>query len=492
MPTIPPSGDAERSMGWEAVIGFEIHAELATASKIWCGCSTEFGRAPNTETCPVCLGMPGSLPVLNRKAIELATRAALALGCRINRPTQFERKNYYYPDLPKNYQISQLRKNLGEGGWLDIKVGDATKRVRINNVHLEEDAGKNIHPETPGADYSLVDLNRAGTPLLEIVTEPDLRSSDEALVFMESLKSILEYSGVSDCNMHQGRLRFEANISVRRQGDVKLGTKVEVKNLNSMKTVLKCIEAETHRQILELETGGRIVQETRLWDEAAAVTRTMRSKEVANDYRYFPDPDLVAVEIDDVWLDRIRAEIPELPDARRKRFIDTFALSDYDAGVLTADKDLADYFESALAVCGKNPKGIANWMAEPLRWLGEDPDREIGEYPITSQHLAELVNLIDDGTISGKIAKEVYRAMLDGEGAPVEIVKKKGLVQISDTSAIEPIVDKVLAENADAVEKILAGKEKAIGALVGQIMKETRGKANPQLVNEMILCKIKK
>ncbi|MCE5229147.1 Asp-tRNA(Asn)/Glu-tRNA(Gln) amidotransferase subunit GatB [bacterium] len=478
-------------MGWETVIGFEIHAELATASKIWCGCSTEFGRAPNTQTCPVCLGMPGSLPVLNRKALELATRAALALGCRINRPTQFERKNYYYPDLPKNYQISQLRKNLGEGGFLDVKVGDSTLHVRINNVHLEEDAGKNIHPDAPGADYSLVDLNRAGTPLLEIVTEPDLRSKEEALAFMESLKSILEYSGVSDCNMHQGRLRFEANISVRRQGDDKLGTKVEVKNLNSMKTVLKCIEVETDRQIIELESGGRVVQETRLWDEAAGVTRAMRSKEVANDYRYFPDPDLVAVEIDDALLERIRAEIPELPDARRKRFVEKFGLSDYDAGVLTADKDLADYFESALAVYGANPKGVANWMAEPLRWLGEDPDRDIGEYPIKAAAIAELVKLIDGGTISGRIAKDVYRAMLDGEGAPAEIVKKKGLVQISDTSAIEPIVDKVLAANADAVEKILAGKEKAIGALVGQIMRETKGKANPQLVNEMILRKIR-
>ncbi len=480
-------------MGWETVIGFEIHAELATQSKIWCGCSTEFGREPNTQTCPVCLGMPGSLPVLNRKALDLAARAALALECTINRPTQFERKNYYYPDLPKNYQISQLRKNLGEGGRLDIRVGDRTKRVRINNVHLEEDAGKNIHPDAPGADYSLVDLNRAGTPLLEIVTEPDLRSADEALAFMESLKSILEYSGVSDCNMHQGRLRFEANISVRREGDEKLGTKVEVKNLNSMKTVLKCIEAETQRQIVELETGGRIVQETRLWDEAASVTRAMRSKEVANDYRYFPDPDLVAVEIDEAWLERLRAEIPELPDARRNRLMESFGLSDYDAGVLTAHKDLADYFEAALAVYDKNPKGVANWvMGEPLRWLGEDPDRAIGDYPVSARDLAELVKLIDAGTISGKIAKEVYRAMLDGEGAPAEIVKHKGLVQISDTSAIEPIVDKVIAANQDAVEKILAGKDKAIGALVGQVMKETRGKANPQLVNEMIMKKIKK
>ncbi len=481
-------------MGWETVLGFEIHAELATQSKIWCGCSTEFGREPNTQTCPVCLGMPGSLPVLNRKALDLAARAALALECTINRPTQFERKNYYYPDLPKNYQISQLRKNLGEGGRLDIRVGDRTKRVRINNVHMEEDAGKNIHPDAPGADYSLVDLNRAGTPLLEIVTEPDLRSADEALAFMESLKSILEYSGVSDCNMHQGRLRFEANISVRREGDRKArheGRGQEPQLDEDRAQVHRGRDAAADR---ELETGGRIVQETRLWDEAASVTRAMRSKEVANDYRYFPDPDLVAVEIDEAWLERLRAEIPELPDARRKP-------PHGELRPVRLRRRRADGAQrpgrllrgGAGGVYDKNPKGVANWvMGEPLRWLGEDPDRAIGDYPVSARDLAELVKLIDAGTISGKIAKEVYRAMLDGEGAPAEIVKHKGLVQISDTSAIEPIVDKVIAANQDAVEKILAGKDKAIGALVGQVMKETRGKANPQLVNEMIMKKIKK
>ncbi len=479
-------------MGWETVIGFEIHTELLTESKIWCGCPTKFGQPPNTQVCPICMGFPGTLPVLNRRAFDLSLRAALALHCEIAPRAQFERKNYYYPDLPKNYQISQLRQNLGERGWLDVTVNGETRRIRMNNVHLEEDAGKNIHPDAPGADYSLVDLNRAGTPLLEIVTEPDLRGEEDSLAFMETLKAILEYSGVSDCNMHEGRLRFEANISVRREGEQKLGTKVEIKNLNSMKTVLRCIEVERRRQIEMLEHGERIVQETRLWDDAAQTTRAMRSKEVANDYRYFPDPDLVEIEVDAAWIERVRDELPELPETRRLRVAAMYGLSDYDAGVLTADKAIADYFEEAATAHTGNAKGIANWvMSEPLRWLGEDPDRDFAEYPVRAEELAALVRLIDDGTISGKIAKDVYRFMLEGEGAPAEIVKRRGLVQISDTSAIEPVIDKVLAENQDAVEKILAGKEKAVAALVGQVMRETRGKANPQVVNEMIMRKIR-
>jgi aspartyl-tRNA(Asn)/glutamyl-tRNA(Gln) amidotransferase subunit B len=478
-------------MSWETVIGFEIHTELLTDSKVWCGCSTEFGRPPNTQVCPVCLGLPGSLPVLNRRAMELSMRAALALGCSLSRRTQFERKNYYYPDLPKNYQISQLRKNLALGGALDVPLpGGAVKRVRFNNIHLEEDAGKNIHPETPGADYSLVDLNRAGTPLLEIVTEPDLRGIDEARAFMESLKAILEYTAVSDCNMHEGRLRFEANISVRPRGEQKLGTKVEVKNLNSMKTVLKCIEVETERQIELIEDGGTVVQETRLWDEAASTTRAMRGKEGAQDYRYFPDPDLVEIELDDAWIDRVRAEIPELPEARRRRFIADFDLSEYDAGVLTADKALADLFESAVAA-HNNPKTICNWLTtEALRWVGEDADRQTLDYPVAAADLAELVRLIDEAVISGNIAKKVYKAMLDGEGRPAEIVKARGLVQIVDTSAIEPIVDDVIAKNPKSVEDFKAGKERALGALVGQVMKATGGKANPQVVNDLIKKRI--
>lgn len=477
-------------MSFETVVGFEIHVELGTASKIFCGCSTAFGQPPNTQTCPVCLGLPGTLPVLNEKAVDLAMRAAIALNCEIERHCQFERKNYYYPDLPKNYQISQLRRNLGAGGWIDIPVDGGTKRVRINNIHLEEDAGKNIHPEFPGADYSLVDLNRAGTVLLEIVTEPDLRTLDDSLSFMNTLKSVLEYIEVSDCNMHEGRLRFEANISVRPKGSDKLGTKVEVKNLNSMKVVLKCIEAETERQIEAIEHGERIIQETRLWDEAAGVTRAMRSKEEANDYRYFPEPDLVEVAIDDAWIARVQAELPELPAARRQRFIDAYGLPEYDAGVLTGQKDLADYFERALAVT-KNPKAVGNWiMTETLRWLGADPDRDIRDYPIAAERLGGLVKLIDEGTISGAIAKKVYAAMMDGEGSAEEIVKARGLVQVSDASALDPIIEEVIAKNADMVASYKAGKERALGALVGQVMKASQGKANPKLVNEMVLKKL--
>ena len=476
---------------WETVVGFEVHTELKTESKVWCGCSTAFGMPPNTQTCPICLGMPGTLPVLNEKALDLSLRAALALNCTITRETQFERKNYYYPDLPKNYQISQLRKNLGVDGWIEFPVGETLKRVRINNIHLEEDAGKNIHPDEPGAHYSLVDLNRACTPLLEIVSEPDISNAEEAQAFMLAMKSLLEYTDVSDCNMHEGRLRFEANISVRRKGEP-LGTKVEVKNLNSMRVVLKCIEAETERQIEAIENNERIRQETRLWDEESGFTRAMRSKEVANDYRYFPDPDLVEIHIDDAWLDRVRAELPELPQARRLRFIEAFGLPEYNATVITGLKDVADYFERAAAV-HNNGKALSNWMmTESLRWLNEDPDREIADYPIPAEHLGKLVALIDTNVISGKIAKDIYKKMAEGAGDPEAIVEREGLRQVSDTSEIEPIIDKILAENEDAVKNFLAGKDRALGAIVGQVMKATKGKANPGLVNELIMKKIGK
>lgn len=478
-------------MDFENVIGFEIHTELMTESKVFCGCSTVFGQPPNTQTCPVCLGMPGSLPVVNEHALDLSIRTALALNCQIARRTQFERKNYYYPDLPKNYQISQLRKNLGEDGHLDIEVpGGEVRRIGIDNIHLEEDAGKNMHPEHPRAHDSLVDLNRAGTPLLEIVTDPDLRSIEEARIFMETLKSLLEYIEVSDCNMHEGRLRFEANISLRPAGSDVLGTKVEIKNLNSMKTVIKCIEAEVERQGEILEDGGRVLQETRLWDEAAEVTRAMRSKEVAQDYRYFPDPDLLEVEIGGEWIERVRSELPELPRARHQRFKQQFSLSDYDARVLTASKPVADYFEAALQP-DNQPKTVANWIGtEVLRFLNEDPDRGIQDYPVPAAHLGRLAALIDKGTISSKIAKTVYKAMMDGEGDPDRIVKQRGLLQISDTSQIEPIVQEVIAANPKIVEDVRGGKERALGALVGQVMKATRGKANPQVVNELLRHRI--
>lgn len=475
---------------YETVIGMEVHVELETETKVWCGCSTKFGSPPNTQVCPVCLGMPGSLPVLNKRAFEYAMRVGLALNCELSRRTQFERKNYYYPDLPKNYQISQLRKNLGVGGWLDIRVGDAMKKIGIDNIHLEEDAGKNLHPEHPGANYSLVDLNRAGTALLEIVSDPDMRGPEDALAYMDGLKNLLQYTGVSSCNMHEGRLRFEANISVRPVGSDKLGTKVEVKNLNSTKIVLKCIEHETMRQIDVIESGGRIVQETRLWDEANNRTQAMRSKEEAQDYRYFPDPDLVEVEISDAWLEEVRASVPELPGARADRFIAQYGIPDYDALVLTGQKELADYYESAVTR-HNNPKTISNWiMTEILRILNEQEEADITAIPVTSEHLSGLVKLIDDQTINGKIAKEVFRHMLAGEGDPAEIVKKRGLAQVTDTGEIEALVDEVLAANEASVADYKSGKEKALKHLMGQVMKASRGKANPGLVQGLIKKKL--
>ncbi len=474
---------------YETVVGMEVHVELLTKTKVFCGCSTAWGQPPNTETCPVCLGLPGSLPVLNKAAFEYAMRTALALNCDLTRRTQFERKNYYYPDLPKNYQISQLRKNLGVGGWLEISVNGQLKKIGMDNVHLEEDAGKNIHPEYEGADYSLVDLNRAGTALLEIVSAPDMRTSDDAMAYMQTLKNLLEYLGVSDCNMHEGRLRFEANISVRPIGTEKLGTKVEVKNLSSMKMVAKCIEYETKRQIKEIESGGKIIQETRGWDDDQTATYSMRSKEEAQDYRYFPEPDLVGVVIDDAWIKRVRSAIPELPEARRQRFIEKYGLPEYDAGVLTSSKAFADYYETGVKT-HNNPKAISNWiMTEVLRILNET-EQEISAFPVKPDHLAGLVKLIDEKTISGKIAKDVFKDMLAGEGDPEGIVRKKGLVQITDTGAIEKIVDEVLAGNAQTVEDFKKGKDRALGFLVGQVMKLSKGKANPQLVNDLIKKKV--
>ncbi len=474
---------------YEPVIGMEVHVELATESKIFCGCSTRFGQAPNTQTCPICLGMPGVLPVVNRKAVEYTIRTAIALNCRINERTWFDRKNYYYPDLPKNYQISQNYACLGVDGWLEIPVGDGVKRVRINNVHLEEDAGKLVHPELPGADYSLVDLNRAGTPLIEIVSEPDMASPEEALAYMVTLKNLLEYIEVSDCKMQEGRLRFEVNISMREAGSTQLGTKVEIKNLNSMKTALKCIEYEMRRQSELLASGGRVVQETRLWDEAAGETRAMRSKEFAHDYRYFPDPDLVEIHIPAEWQEEVRRNLPELQDAKRRRYVEELGLPEYDAKVLTASKKTATYYEQAVAAY-HNPKAISNWMmTEVLRELRER-ELDADELPLKPEALAAIVRMIDEGKISGKIGKEVFQKALETGRAPEEIVQSEGLIQVSDASEVERWVDEAIAENPDMVEKIRAGNEKPIQALVGQVMKKSRGKANPKLVNELIRAKV--
>lgn len=477
-------------MKYETVIGMEVHTELATKTKVFCGCSTEFGAPPNTHVCPVCLGLPGSLPVLNKKAFELSIRTAIAMGCEIADVTRFDRKNYYYPDLPKNYQISQQYQCLGTNGSIEIDVNGTLKTIRINNIHLEEDAGKNIHSDVPGADHSLVDLNRTGTPLLEIVTEPDMGSIDEAVAFMNTLKNLLQYIEVSDCKMQEGSLRFEANISVRPEGTEKLGEKVEIKNLNSMKTVVKTIEYEVKRQSRALDRGEAIVQETRLWDDEASVTRPMRSKEEAQDYRYFPEPDLVEIHVSEQWQEDIRKNLPELRDAKRARFIDRYELPEYDAEILTESKLLADYFEEAVNF-HNNPKAISNWiMTEILRELKEG-ETEIDDFLITPEHLAELVSLIDDKTISGKIAKTVFGEMLESGKMAKVVVEEKGLVQITDTGEIEKIVMEVIEKNPGPAGDYKEGKDKAIGFLVGQVMRASKGKANPQLVNQLFREKLR-
>ena len=480
-------------MKYQPVIGFEIHTELLTKTKMFCGCKVEFGAEPNTNVCPVCLGMPGSLPVPNKKAIEFTIRTALALNCKINKYTVFDRKNYYYPDLPKNYQISQNYNILGVNGYIDFELKNGTKkRVRINNVHIEEDAGKLIHPEDAYSDYSLVDLNRAGTPLIEIVTEPDMRSVEEAEAFMQAMRNLLEYIEVSDCKMQEGSLRFEVNISLMKKNSDKLGTKVEIKNLNSIKVALKVIEYEIKRQSKLLDRGEKVVQETRLWDEEAGKTISMRTKEEAKDYRYFPEPDLVPMEISDEWIDKVRRELPELRWEKKERFIKEYNLPDYDAEVLTANKRVADYFEEAVKVCGK-PKAVSNWiMTEVLRELKKEEDSDIRNFPITAQYLGTLIKLIEKGTISGKIGKIVFEEMLTTGKDPQTIIKEKGLVQITDENAIREVVLEVLKNNPSVVENYKNGKTKVIGFLVGQVMKKTRGKANPQIVNKLLIEELNK
>jgi len=478
-------------MDYEPVIGMEIHTELQTRSKIFCGCSTAFGAAPNTQVCPVCLGMPGVLPVLNKTALEYAIRTALALYCSITEHTSFDRKNYYYPDLPKNYQISQNYACLGYGGWVEIASGREKKRVGILNVHLEEDAGKNFHPETGGREeYSLVDLNRTGMPLIEIVSAPDLHSVEDAMAYMATLKNLLQYLEVSDCRMQEGHLRFEVNLSLKSRGAQELGTRVEIKNLNSLRTAKRCMEYEILRQTEVLQSGGAVVQETRLWDEAEGGTRAMRSKEYAQDYRYFPDPDLVEFHITKEWKEEIERHLPELQEAKKMRFIREYGLPEYDAAILTSGKPLADYYEACLRIY-KNPKMTSNWiMTEFLRELN-NREMEPDECPLTPGHLGLLLKLIEQGTISGKIGKQVFAEMLETGNMPDEIVKEKGWVQIRDQKEIEDIIEQVMKENPDIVESIRGGKEKAMAFLVGQVMKKSQGKANPQLVNKILLEKIK-
>jgi aspartyl-tRNA(Asn)/glutamyl-tRNA(Gln) amidotransferase subunit B len=480
-------------MNYEPVIGLEVHAQLLTDSKIFCGCSTTFGRAPNENACPVCTGMPGVLPVLNRRVVELAIRAGLATHCEIASSSVLARKNYFYPDLPKGYQISQYELPLCLNGYIDIDIQGQVKRVRLTRIHIEEDAGKNIHDAH--GDSSLVDLNRAGVPLLEIVSEPDLRSSDEAGAYLRTLRAIVQYLGVCDGNMEEGSFRCDANVSVRPAGSTALGTKIEIKNLNSFRAVERAIAFEIERQSDALAGGGTLVQETRLWDEAREETRSMRSKESAHDYRYFPDPDLPPLQIDDAWIAEIRAALPELPAARKARFLSEYALSAYDAELLTQRRDIADYFETAVEAHA-NPKALGNWITGDLfRVLKErrlDEQLYVSDFPITAARLAELVGLIDEGKISGRIAKSVFETMLDSDRSPRQIVSEQGLEQVSDLSSIEATVDQVLAANSKQVGQYLSGNEKVYGFLVGQIMKATQGKANPQKVNEILREKLKK
>ncbi|KOR82115.1 Asp-tRNA(Asn)/Glu-tRNA(Gln) amidotransferase subunit GatB [Paenibacillus solani] len=469
---------------YETVIGLEVHVELHTNSKIFCGCSTAFGAPPNTHTCPICLGHPGVLPVLNRQAVEYAMKAAMALNCTIGDVSKFDRKNYFYPDSPKAYQISQYDQPIGEHGWIDIEVDGKTKRIGITRLHLEEDAGKLTHVD--GGYASLVDFNRVGTPLVEIVSEPEISSPEEAKAYLEKIRAIMQYCDVSDVKMEEGSLRCDANISLRPWGQEEFGTKAELKNMNSFRGVQRGLEYEQFRQAEILDEGGVIVQETRRWDEAQAKTLSMRGKEQAHDYRYFPDPDLVSVHISEEWKEAIRVTIPELPDARKVRYSSEYGLPDYDAAVITSSKLLADFFEDSLNYT-KDAKSVSNWIMGDLLGYLNSNNLELSEVKITGQGLGEMIGLIEKGTISSKIAKTVFKEMLESGKLPAQIVEEKGLVQISDEGAIKSIVEQVVANNPQSVEDYKAGKQKAIGFLVGQVMKESKGKANPALANKLLV-----
>jgi aspartyl-tRNA(Asn)/glutamyl-tRNA(Gln) amidotransferase subunit B len=477
--------------GYQTVIGLEVHAQLATRSKMFCGCPTVFGAAPNSQTCPICLGMPGVLPVINRRAVEFAVRTALAIGLRVNAACRFARKHYYYPDMPKNFQISQYEEPLAEDGALEIDGPTGPRRIGIQRLHLEEDVGKLVHEGAfAAAQASLVDYNRSGVPLMETVSWPDLRSPEEAAAFLKAFRAVLVYLVVCDGNMEEGSLRCDANISLRPAGSTELGTKVEIKNLNSFRNVQRALEYEVDRQTKALQAGGRIVQETRLFDADRGVTRSMRSKEYAHDYRYFPEPDLVPLQLDPAWIESIRAALPELPRARRQRFVSRYGLPAYDAEILTQSRALAEYYEAAVRA-HDNPKAISNWiMSELLRELDGDDEGAVTRAPFSPVNLAALVRLIDAGTISGKIAKDVLARMLVSGDDPATIVRREGLTQVADAGAIEILVDRAIAANPKAVADFKAGKTAASKALVGQVMKASAGRANPGLVDRLVQEKL--
>ncbi|PIQ97958.1 MAG: Asp-tRNA(Asn)/Glu-tRNA(Gln) amidotransferase GatCAB subunit B [Nitrospinae bacterium CG11_big_fil_rev_8_21_14_0_20_56_8] len=477
-------------MKYETVIGLEVHTQMKTRTKIFCACSTEFGRTANENTCPICLGMPGVLPVLNKRALELAVRACLATHCTINPLSRFDRKNYFYPDLPKGYQISQFSLPIGEYGHIDLPANGNSRRIGLRRIHMEEDAGKLIHGENLGQpDKSYVDFNRTGIPLIEIVSEPDLRSPEEARDYLNRLKSILQYAGVSDCDMEKGSLRCDANISLRPVGQKEFGIRTELKNLNSFKFVQKAIEIEVQRQTRILDQGDRVVQETRLYDADRNETFSMRSKEEAHDYRYFPEPDLVPVVVEATWLEEIRRSIPELPDQKRERFVRDYQIPEYDAEVLTSSRALADYYEQSVSL-GAGAKTASNWiMGELLRELNND-ERDIESCPVAPAALAEMVQLVENGTLSGKMAKTVFEEMYRTGKPAKQIVADQGLIQISDRTAIEKMIDEIIAANPGQTEEYRAGKVKLMAFFVGQTMKASKGKANPQIVNEVLKEKL--
>ena len=469
---------------YEVIIGLEVHAELKTNTKMYCNCSTEFGADPNTHCCPICTGMPGVLPVLNKRVVEFATKAGLATNCEISRFSKQDRKNYFYPDLPKAFQTSQYDLPLCIGGHLDINVNGEQKRIGITRIHIEEDAGKLIHDAYTGD--TLVDMNRCAVPLIEIVSEPDIRSADEAVAYMQTLKSILEYLDVCDCKMQEGSLRCDVNLSVRPRGKKEFGTRTETKNLNSFKAIHNSIEFEIKRQIEEVENGGKIYQETRRWDDAKGIGYAMRTKEDAHDYRYFPEPDLAPIVLSEEYIQNLKDNLPEMPHVKKERYMRDFDLPEYDADILTSSKKSAKFFEEANEICN-NPKAVSNWIMGDFTRMLNEKEIEIDESKVTAQNLAELITLIDKGTISSKIAKQVFEDMFEtGENAK-DIVEKKGLVQMSDEGAIKEIVQKVVDANPQSIADYKAGKDRAIGFLVGQIMKETKGKANPQIVNKLLL-----